>query len=121
AVALALPLQSAKEAHAATHLTCRVGGLKVLLLLTHTLRILRPGWMATVPSAPAVLSRIVHVDGRIVAVVDLVRMFEVSAKAESGRGLLVLLGVGAECVAVAVDSAHGLSHVDVSALGSASG
>lgn len=104
--------QQREHKKAATHLSCRLGNVSILLPLHYVLRIMNPQRVARVPGAPALLGQIIQVDGKIVVIADLRSLLGIDPSEEPGRRMVVLLGDGAHRIALLVHSLHDLVFVD---------
>lgn len=96
----------------ATHLSCRLGNVSILLPLAYVLRITMPHRVARVPGAPALLSQIMQVDGKIVAIADLRSTLGIDHAEESPKRIVVLLGDGVHRIALLVHALNDLVFVD---------
>ena len=112
--------QQREHKKAATHLSCRLGNVSILLPLSYVLRIMNPQRVARVPGAPALLGQIIQVDGKIVAIADLRSLLGIDSSEEAAKRMVVLLGDGPHRLALLVHALHDLVFIDERAITPAS-
>lgn len=96
-----------------SHVRFSTGGVDFAVELAVSRQIIRPAWMTEIPGAPSYLADVIHLDGRIVSVLDLCTWLDLPdrSRAESERVLLLesggrMLGIFASHLsgAVALDT-----------------
>jgi chemotaxis signal transduction protein len=92
-----------------------IGDARFCAPLTHIRAVFAPECIANIPGAPAHLREVVHYDGRIVSLVDLIELLALkrsAADAVAARHVLVLehrgalLGIRAQCIVGLVSAAQ---------------
>lgn len=95
----------------------RVGESELALDVHRVHEVLRTLPISAVPSAPAFLEGLIDVRGALVPVIDLRRRFEVAEPVDDLETRIVLVGLGAETLAVLVDRVTEVLRVPETAVG----
>jgi chemotaxis signal transduction protein len=114
---LAQPTRVADGQVERSHLCFTAGAVRFAVALTSIRAVFVPAHVTPIPGAPVHLAEVVHVDGRIVSLVDLVVLLGLAAGAgQTARRPIVLLESQGRLLGCQADRLAGLSPVETSRL-----
>lgn len=102
------------------HLRFRVGPFAFAIRLDQVGSVIRPTWMTQVPGAPAHLSRVIHVGGRIVAVLDLASLLGSKIGKDQQDWRVLLVDNGRQRVGLLATSVRDIVEIEIAQLSTVS-
>ena len=123
AAELARVPQHGEVASGTPHLEFGVGEVRFAVALHDVRSIVAPNRVTRLPGAPDALAHVIHVEGRLVALVDLavLRNVPVPAKARSQKPIVLLLDTPGSPLGLWVTHVHDLRPIDPNRLAQARG
>ncbi len=99
------------------HLIFSLGEVKFAVPLGDVRSLVSPKWVTRIPGAPAYKSRVTHIGGRIVSLVDLANLLALDDhKTHVREDRCLLLESGGTRLGLLLDEIHGIEKVDESTL-----
>jgi chemotaxis signal transduction protein len=93
------------------YLTFHRGALRLALPSSSVLRLYRAPKLTRIPCAPSLVARVMHVEGRIVSVLDLIECLSSASAAPTPESGVLLIEHGKIWLGLLVDRVHGLETI----------
>ncbi len=116
AAALAKRPEQQVDTRGVPHIRFAAADIRFAVALQHVRTIALPSWTTTIPGAPAHISRLIHIDGRIVSLTDLGSLLNLRAPQTAARPHVILLQHESTRLGVVAERVLDITSIDLNEL-----